>query len=152
MSKYLQMIKDDANNLSKVLEYFNNEYEEARQDLKVKGNLMQESSKLSSIIEYRYSQLQELEAIIGYFDIKLKGIKSSLYQKMMTTSSRMLSSTDIKQYIDGDKNVIDIQMIINDITLVRNKFVGLTKGFETKNFMISNIVKLQIAGLDTIII
>lgn len=152
MSKYLQMIKDDANNLSKVLEYFNNEYEEARQDLKVKGNLMQESSKLSSIIEYRYSQLQELEAIIGYFDIKLKGIKSSLYQKMMTTSSRMLSSTDIKQYIDGDKNVIDIQMIINDITLVRNKFVGLTKGYETKNFMISNIVKLQIAGLDTIII
>lgn len=152
MSKYLQMIKDNANNLSEVLEYFNNEYEEARQDLKVKGNLMQESSKLSSIVEYRYSQLQELEAIIGYFDIKLKGIKSSLYQKMMTTSSRMLSSTDIKQYIDGDKNVMDIQMIINDISLVRNKFIGLTKGFETKNFMISNIVKLQVAGLDTIII
>lgn len=152
MSKYLQMIKDNASNINTVLEYFNNEYEEARKELKINGVLQEQVSELSSIFEYRYAQLQEIESILEYFNIKMKGIKSSLYQKFMNTSARSLTSNDVKQYIDGDKNVVEIQLVINDIALIRNKYIGLSKGFETKNFMISNIVKLHIAGLDNIIL
>lgn len=152
MSKYLQMVKEDANNITSILEHFNKEYEEAQKELKIKGNLQREMADLSVVYENRFSQLQELEAILEYFNIKMKGIKSSLYQKCMNTSARALTSNDIKQYIDGDKNVMDIQMIINDIALIRNRFEGITKGFDTKNWQLSNIVKLQVAGLDTVII
>lgn len=152
MTDYLRLIKEDANNLSQALDYYNQEYEEAKTDMKIKGNLINVATELSSAMEYRFSQLQELEAILEYFNIKMKGVKSTLYQKMLSNSARALTSTDIKQYIDGDKNVMDIQMVINDIALVRNKFLGITKGLETKNFMISNIVKLHVAGLDSIVV
>lgn len=151
MTKYLQMVKDNANNIAEVLDHFRAEYELAKGELKIQGNLQREIADLSVVYENRFEQLQELEAILEYFNIKLKGVKSALYQKMMNSSARALTSNDIKQYIDGDKTVIDVQMIINDIVYVRNCYLGLTKGFETKNFMISNIVKLQCAGLDSIV-
>ena len=150
MSEYLKLIKDNANNISKVIEHFEEEYNLAKSEMKIKGNLNRNISELPSLYEMRYSQLQELEAILEFFDIKLKGIRSSLYQKYMNTSQRALNVTDIKQYIDGDKNIVELQLIINDIALIRNKFISLSKGFETKNWQLSNLVKLQCAGLDNI--
>ena len=150
MSEYLKLIKDNANNISKVIEHFEEEYNLAKNEMKIKGNLNRNISELPSLYEMRYSQLQELEAILEFFDIKLKGIRSSLYQKYMNTSQRVLNATDIKQYIDGDKNIVELQLIINDIALIRNKFISLSKGFETKNWQLSNLVKLQCAGLDNI--
>lgn len=150
MTNYLKLIKENANNVPTVLSYFEEEYEKAREEVKIKGNLQRCISELSSLYEMRFAQLQELEAIMEFFDIKLKGIRSSLYQKLMNNSQRALTSNDIKQYIDGDKNIIDLQLIINDIALVRNKFISLTKGFESKNFMLSNLTRLHCAGLDQI--
>ena len=150
MTNYLKLIKENANNVPTVLSYFEEEYEKAREEVKIKGNLQRCISELSSLYEMRFAQLQELEAIMEFFDIKLKGIRSSLYQKLMNNSQRALTSNDIKQYIDGDKNIIDLQLIINDIALVRNKFISLTKGFESKNFMLSNLTRLHCAGLDAI--
>lgn len=150
MTNYLKLIKENANNVPTVLSYFEEEYIKAREEVKIKGNLQRCISELSSLYEMRFAQLQELEAIMEFFDIKLKGIRSSLYQKLMNNSQRALTSNDIKQYIDGDKNIIDLQLIINDIALVRNKFISLTKGFESKNWQLSNLTKLHCAGLDAI--
>ena len=122
MSEYLNMVKENANNIS----------------------------ELSSLYEMRFGQLQELEAILEFFDIKMKGIRSSLYQKLLNSSQRALTSNDVKQYIDGDKNIMELQLIINDITLVRNKFISLTKGYDIKNWQLSNLTKLYCAGLDSI--
>jgi hypothetical protein len=150
MTNYLKLIKENANNVPSVISYFEEEYEKARDEIKIKGNLQRCISELPALYEIRFSQLQELEAIMEFFDIKLKGIRSSLYQKLLNNSQRALTSNDIKQYIDGDKNIMDLQLIINDIALVRNKFISLTKGFETKNWQLSNLTKLQCAGLDAI--
>jgi hypothetical protein len=152
MNEYLALIKDNANNISSVLEHFENEYALGREEVKIKGKLMDCISQLPCLYEIRFSQLQELEAILDYFNTKMKGIKSTLYQKFMNNSARALSSTDVKQYIDGDKTVLDLQLVINDIVLVRNKFLSLSKGFETKQYMLNNITRLQCAGLDSVII
>lgn len=150
MSDYLKLVKENANNIPIVIEHFEQEYENAKNEIKIKGNLNRCISELPSLYEMRYSQLQELESILEFFDIKLKGIRSSIYQKCMNTSQRVLNSNDIKQYIDGDKNIVELQLIINDIALIRNKFISLSKGFEAKNWQLSNLVKLQCAGLDSI--
>lgn len=100
MTNYLKLIKENANNVPTVLSYFEEEYEKAREEVKIKGNLQRCISELSSLYEMRFAQLQELEAIMEFFDIKLKGIRSSLYQKLMNNSQRALTSNDIKQYID----------------------------------------------------
>ena len=82
-NEYFQAIKKDETTLPKVLEYFNNEYEDARKEVDIKGSLTECVSKISSRYEYRVSQLQEIEAILKHFEIKLSQRKSSLYQKFI---------------------------------------------------------------------
>ena len=63
-----------------------------------------------------------------------------------------MSSNDVKQYIDGDKNIMDLQLIINDIALVRNKFISITKALDVKNWQLSNVTKSLCAGLNDVIL
>ena len=150
---WVKTIKDDATKVNEALEYYGNEYLEARKELNDKGkHLQQVQLELPSLFEIRYAQLQELEAIMEFFDIKVKGLRSNLYQKLMNNSQRALTSNDIKQYIDGDKNIMDLQLIINDIALVRNKFISITKALDIKNWQLSNITKALCAGLNDIIL
>ena len=153
MTNWYKEIKEDATKVNEALEYYNNEYLEAKKELKDTGkHLQQVQLELPSLFEIRYSQLQELEAIIEFFDIKVKGLRSNLYQKLLNNSQRALTSNDVKQYIDGDKNIMDLQLIINDIALVRNKFISITKALDIKNWQLSNITKALCAGLNDIIL
>lgn len=152
MNEYFQAIKQNDNALPQALEYFNNEYEEARKEVKLEGKLTKCVSELSSHFEYRYSQLQEIEAILKHFEIKLSQKKSALYQKYLENYQRALSSSDIKIYIEGQPEIVAIQQIINEIALVRNKFISLSKGFETANFQASNLSRLYASGCDTVIL
>lgn len=147
-NEYFQTIKKDESTLPKILDYFNNEYEDARKEVDIKGSLTECVSKISSRYEYRVSQLQEIEAILKHFEIKLSQRKSALYQKFLENYNRSLSSTDIKIYIEGQPEVVAIQQVINEIALIRNKYLGLTKGFETANYQLSNLSKLYAAGVD----
>lgn len=152
INNYFQLIKKDDSKLQEVLEYFEEEYLKGKEEIKINGILNQNISELSSLFENRFSQLQELEAILSHYNNKLNGIRGNIYRDLQEHSKRQLTSTDIKQYVDSDAKVLAMNSIINEITLVRNKFISLTKGMETKNWQLSNIVKLQCAGLDNIII
>ena len=44
--------------------------------------------------------------------------------------------------------MVNTSILINEIALLRNQYLGITKSLETKNFMMSNVVKLRVAGLD----
>lgn len=148
--EYFKLIKKDETKLEDVLNHFNEEYEIAREEIKIKGKLNRCIAELPSLFEIRFSQLQELEAILAYFTNKLNGLRGSIYRQLQEHSKRQLNSTDIKQYVDSDEKVLAMQTIINEIALVRNKFISLSKGFETKNWQLSNLTKLQCAGLDDI--
>lgn len=152
MTNYFTLIKSNENALPDALKYFNDEYEEARNEVTIKGNLAECVSKLSSRYEYRFSQLQEIEAILKHFEIKLSQKKSAYYQKFLENYSRALSSSDIKIYIEGQSDIVALQQILNEISLVRNKFLSLSKGFETANYATSNLSKLYAAGVDCVII
>lgn len=147
-NNFFQLVKQNDNMLPSALEYFNDEYNKARDEVKIKGSLTECVSSISSRYEYRVSQLQEIEAILRHFEIKLSQKKSVLYQKYLENYQRALSSSDIKIYIEGQPEIVAIQQIINEISLVRNKFLGLTKGFETANYQLSNLSKLYATGVD----
>jgi hypothetical protein len=59
-----------------------------------------------------------------------------------------MSSRDAEKYSDGEPEVLEMQKLINEFALVRNKFQGLIKAIDTKNFMISNITRLRVAGME----
>ena len=59
-----------------------------------------------------------------------------------------MTSRDVEKYIDGEDDVISMAQLVNEFALLRNKFLGLMKALDSKQFQINNIVKLRVAGLD----
>ena len=66
----------------------------------------------------------------------------------MENYNKVLSSRDAEKYADGEKEVVDISEIINQVAYLRNQYLGITKGFEIKISNFSNIIKLRVAGME----
>lgn len=146
---YSRVVKD-LSQLPDCIVHFEGELNIARlEDLTLKGKRLERfSAEIPGIVERRYNQLQEIEAILEYLNIELRRIKTAAFRKYMEHHDRALSSRDAGAYAEGDQDVTDMAVLINEFALLRNKWIGLHKGLEAKNFQLNNIVKLRAAGLD----
>ena len=147
MSWYTKVSKDIAY-IPNAIAYFENELVEARKDSRISGNIERASASMPGIVETRYAQLQEIEAILEYLNIELRRLRSSLFRKYLETYQRALTSRDVEKYVDGEADVVDMEKIINEFALLRNKWLGITKALEVKQWQLSNIIKLRVAGME----
>ena len=143
-------VSRDVSKISDAVLYFENELQDARQEVKLKGNVERAAAEMPGIVEHRFNQLQEIEAILHYLNIELRRLRSSFFKKYLENYQRALSSRDVEKYVDGEAPVVDLQYLINEFSLVRNKYIGIIKALEAKGFQINNIVKLRAAGLEDI--
>ena len=71
-----------------------------------------------------------------------------MFKKYLETYQRALTSRDVEKYVDGEADVIDYEKIINEFALLRNKWLGITKSLDIKQWQLSNIIKLRVAGME----
>ncbi len=147
---WYESIRNDWNKIVDYVEYCNSEIKDAKQDIKVKDGrrIEQHCAELPGIVEHRYGQLQEVEAILEYFNVELRKEKSKQFKQYLENYNRDLKSRDVEKYVDGEASVVDLCLIINEIALIRNKFLGIHKAIEQKSWMLSHITKLRTAGID----
>ena len=141
-------VSRDINQIPAAIQYFENELVQARAEVKLKGNVEKAAAEMPGIVEYRFNQLQEIEAILNYLNIELRRLRSSFFKKYLENYQRALSSRDVEKYVDGEADVCDYEKIINDFALMRNKWLGVLKALDQKQWQITNIVKLRVAGME----
>ena len=105
---------------------------------------------LPGVTEQRFNQLQEIEAVLNFLNIQLRKIRRKHFQKYLEGYARALTSRDAEKYVDGEDEVIDFETIINEVALVRNKWLGVLKGLESKNFMLGHVTRLRSAGMEDV--
>ena len=140
-----------SRNLDKISEctaHFDKELLEAKKQCKIYGSLEKAAASLPGVVEERFGQLQQIEAILEYLNIELRRLKSQTFRKFLENYNRALSSRDADKYVDGETDVVDMCKIINDFALIRNQWLGITKGLDQKQWQITNIVKLRVAGME----
>jgi hypothetical protein len=147
---WFNKIRQDIANIVPAIDYFEQQLDEARLDCSLKGNVERHSRDMPGVVEHRFNQLQEIEAILEYLNIEMRKIRNKHYRKYLEGYNKALSSRDAEKYADGEDEVIDQQHIINEFALVRNKYLGLVKALDAKQFQINNVVKLRAAGLEDI--
>lgn len=147
MSWYSRVSKD-ISNIPDAVAYFEAELQSARNDAKILGNIEKASAAMPGLVELRFSQLQEIEAILEYLNIELRRLRSQIFRKYLENYQRALSSRDVEKYVDGESDVVDMEKIINEFALLRNKWLGITKALEIKQWQLSNIIKLRVAGME----
>lgn len=138
----------DLSVLPDFLAYYEAELQDARKECGVKGNIQQNLAALPGNTEIRFSQLQEIEAVLNYMNIQLRKIRRKHFQKYLENYQRALSSRDVEKYVDGEDEVVDYEVLINEVALLRNKYLGVLKAFDSKNYQLSNITRLRTAGIE----
>ena len=134
------------------INYYEGELAAAKNEIVIRGNVEKSLSNLPGVTEHRFNQLQEIEAILNFLNIQLRKIRRKHFQKYLEAYARALTSRDAEKYVDGEDEVIDFETIINEVALLRNKWLGGMKGLESKNFMLGHVVRLRTAGMEDIVI
>jgi len=130
--------------------HYETELEDAKRDVRIGGLVEKNITALPGITEHRFNQLQEIEAVLNHLNIQLRKIRRKHFQKHLEGYARALTSRDAEKYVDGEDEVIDFETIINEVALLRNRYLGILKAMESKNFMLGHIVRLRAAGMEDI--
>jgi uncharacterized protein YfdQ (DUF2303 family) len=140
----------DLSNIPDFISHYEQELEDAKQDCRVGGLIEKNITALPGMTEHRFNQLQEIEAVLNYLNIQLRKIRRRHFQKYLEGYARALTSRDAEKYVDGEDEVIEFETLINEVALLRNRFLGILKGMESKNFMLGHIVRLRAAGMEDV--
>jgi len=136
--------------LPAFIDYYNDELQEAKREVRIGGNVETNIKLLPGVTEHRFNQLQEIEAVLNFLNIELRKIRRKHFQKYLEAYSRALTSRDAEKYVDGESEVVDMELIINEVALLRNRWLGIMKGLDTKQWQMGHIVKLRTAGMEDV--
>ena len=148
MINWYDKVSKDISNIPDAVAYYESELLEAKQDTRIAGNIEKAAANMPGIVENRFNQLQEIEAILEYLNIELRRLRSQHFRRYLENYQRTLSSRDCEKFVEGEADVVDFEKIINDFALLRNKWLGIIKALDIKQWQVSNIVKLRTAGLE----
>ena len=132
--------------------HYESELISAKHEVKIYGNVEKNIAAIPGVTEHRFNQLQEIEAVLNYLNIQLRKIRRKHFQKYLEAYNRALTSRDAEKYVDGEDEVVDFETLINEVALLRNRWLGIMKALESKNFMLGHIVRLRAAGMEDITI
>jgi len=143
-------VSQNIGNIPDAVLYFEKELLEAKKEVRIVGNIEKSSAAMPGIVEHRFNQLQEIEAILEYLNIELRRLRSQFFRKYLENYQRALSSRDVEKYVDGEADVVDYEKIINEFALLRNKWLGVLKALDIKQWQLSNVIKLRVAGMEDV--
>ena len=142
----------DLGTIPDFIAHYEKELNGAKNECRIGGQVERNIKELPGTTEHRFNQLQEIEAVLNFLNIQLRKIRRKHFQKYLEGYARALTSRDAEKYVDGEDEVIDFETIINEVALLRNKWLGIMKGLETKQWQMGHIVRLRTAGMEDITI
>lgn len=140
-------------NLSAIpdfIAHYEQELEAAKAECRIGGLVERNIKDLPGVTEHRFNQLQEVEAVLNYLNIQLRKIRRRHFQKYLENYARALTARDAEKYVDGEDEVIDFETIINEVAFLRNRWLGIMKGLDSKQWMSGHIVRLRTAGMEDV--
>jgi len=143
-------VVQDMSAIPDFIQYYESELEKARKEIGIHGLVEKSIKELPAVTEIRFNQLQEVEAVLNHLNIQLRKIRRKHFVKYLENYPRALTSRDAEKYVDGEDEVVDFETIINEVALLRNKWLGIMKGLDSKQWMSGHIVRLRTAGMEDV--
>jgi hypothetical protein len=147
---WYNQVVSDLGKIPDFIQHYEHELNDAKKECRIGGYVEINIKELPGITEHRFNQLQEIEAVLNFLNIQLRKIRRRHFQKYLEGYARALTARDAEKYVDGEDEVIDFETIINEVALLRNKWLGIMKGLDTKQWQMGHIVRLRTAGMEDI--
>ena len=143
-------VTSDLGAIPDFIAHYERELESAKAEVRLGGLVERNIRDLPGVTEHRFNQLQEIEAVLNHLNIQLRKIRRRHFQKYLENYARALTARDAEKYVDGEDEVIDFETIINEVAFLRNRWLGIMKGLDSKSWMSGHIVRLRTAGMEDV--
>ena len=143
-------ITADLGAIPDFIAHYERELDAAKAEVRLGGLVEKNIRDLPGVTEHRFNQLQEIEAVLNFLNIQLRKIRRRHFQKYLENYARALTARDAEKYVDGEDEVIDFETIINEVAYLRNRWLGIMKGLDSKSWMSGHIVRLRTAGMEDV--
>jgi hypothetical protein len=152
MTNWYNSVTSDLSKIPDFIEHYESELEQARREVGLNGLVEKNIKELPAVTEIRFGQLQEIEGVLNFLNIQLRKIRRKHFKKYLENYQRALTSRDAEKYVDGEDEVVDFETIINEVALLRNRWLGIMKGLDSKQWMSGHVVRLRTAGMEDVTI
>lgn len=145
---WYSIVSNDITKIPDFIQHYERELAIAKTELNIVGKVERHLTHLPGITQQRFNDLQVIEAVLNFINIEIRRVHKKHFKKYLEHYNRQLSSRDAEKYADGEDEVIEYELLANQVALLRNQYLGITKGLDSKNWMLGNICRLKVAGLD----
>ena len=145
---WFNRVKQDLSALPDMIDFYTAEAEKAHWETRIQGSLEKSAQDLPGQVSHRFGQLQELEAVLKHVNTRYDKLRSDHYRRYLERYNRELSDRSIEKYIDGENDVVSMLDLVNEVALMRNRYLGIMKALDAKNYQMGHIVRLRVAGMN----
>jgi hypothetical protein len=150
----MSIVGDISGNIAllvdKLTEY-DTELEKAESVFQMEGKKLEElNRKLPRALSFYDRKLAELKTIEELMQAKVKEIESMHWKKYNEKYSRVLSTADIKAYIAGEKDYIQMYEVLLEVTNIRRQYEAVVEAIRQMGWSLKNIVALRVAQLELV--
>lgn len=93
----------------------------------------------------KYAKIDgELKALLNLLESERASVEGKLWKKYVEGYSRQLSSTDIKNYISAEKEMVAIARIAAEVSLVKNNSAAVLDALKDMGWTLKYVVELRI--------
>jgi len=138
-------------NLSKILDVYQQELEQAEEQLKISGKRLEIANSENSAWLHYYDQRKvELHTLVKFLKSEEDKVKSTLFRSYKENYSRALGEREINRYIDGEDLYIFTHSVLIEIEEMFEMYQCVVNAFTTRNYTLSNITKIRVASLENV--
>ena len=156
MVGWYRKVTNDPNDLSPVvdaIDHFEAVYQDGRRELDVNEKPVAKiAARLPGLVEYYHEQWREITAILEYIELRAEKQHSVAKRAYLENYAKALTDRTADNYANTDEDVQMLRQLAIEVRLVRDKFAGLSKGFEYLHFQLTNIRALRVAQMEDALI
>jgi hypothetical protein len=153
MSFLLTLEEDRLEEIISLLDRYEQAAQNAEPIFKLEGRRIEEIARTlphyQSSFDQQYQELKSLEEWLN--NLKEKRV-AKLWKKYNEGYSKALSTKDIQAYIAGEKDIVELNQIIIEVTLLKSKFFSIVDALKQLGWMLGHITKLRIAEMQDAIL
>ena len=83
-------VSRNINKIPDCIKYFEQEYDEAKKECRIFGNLEKASASMPGVVEHRFNQLQQIEAILEYLNIEYRRLRAKTFRTFLENYNKAL--------------------------------------------------------------
>jgi len=148
MSFILNLDEGKLEALIELLPRYEEKIEAAAPIFKLEGRRLEEIFRTLPHYQANYDQaLQEVKAIDGWLGTIKEKVTAKYWRKYLEGYARSLSTRDIQAYIAGEKEIVELNHLGVEVSLLKNKLEAIVEALKQLGWMSGHITKLRVAEM-----